>query len=134
MVSASRNAQLPITVRGPDDVDLKIPRWMTDPAAGRLEIAAVAVLPLDVLRAVAERLAPAEQLPATRALTDPGCRRQRRERRRPVEDMRQREFPWAAPGVRRDAPEVVLDPATTTAAIGLLDGARALRRNARRAG
>ncbi len=38
--------------------------------------------------------------------------------------MRQREFPWAAPGVRRDAPEVVLDPATTTAAIGLL--ARAL--------
>jgi hypothetical protein len=38
--------------------------------------------------------------------------------------MRQGEFPWAAPDERRDAPEVVLDPATTTAAIALL--ARAL--------
>ena len=38
--------------------------------------------------------------------------------------MRQQQFPWAAPHASRDAHEVVLDPATTAAAIALL--ARAL--------
>lgn len=41
-----------------------------------------------------------------------------------MEDMKQRQFPWAAPGESRNATEVVLDPATTAAAIALL--ARAL--------
>lgn len=41
-----------------------------------------------------------------------------------MEDVKQRRFPWAAPRETRDAPEVVLEPETTVAAIALL--ARAL--------
>ena len=41
-----------------------------------------------------------------------------------MEDVKQCRFPWAAPGERRAAPAVVLDPETTAAAIALL--ARAL--------
>lgn len=41
-----------------------------------------------------------------------------------MEDMKQQPFPWAAPGARCAAQEVVLDPETTAAAIVLL--ARAL--------
>ena len=42
-----------------------------------------------------------------------------------MEDMKQQQFPWAAPGARRDAPDVVLVSAATTTAIALL--ARAVR-------
>ncbi len=41
-----------------------------------------------------------------------------------MEDVKQQQFPWAAAGQRRDAIEVVIDPAATAAAIVLL--ARAL--------
>lgn len=41
-----------------------------------------------------------------------------------MEDVKQRRFPWAAPGETRDADEVGLDSETTAAAIALL--ARAL--------
>jgi len=41
-----------------------------------------------------------------------------------VEDVKQRRFPWTAPGEARDADAVVLDAETTAAAIALL--ARAL--------
>jgi hypothetical protein len=61
-VGASSRPHLPITVRGPDGVDLKIPRWMIDPAAGAVAVSPVALLPLGVLRAVADRFASAEVL------------------------------------------------------------------------
>ena len=41
-----------------------------------------------------------------------------------MEDMRQQQFPWGAPGASRDAHEVVLDRETTEMAIMLM--ARAL--------
>ena len=41
-----------------------------------------------------------------------------------MEEVKQRQFPWAAPAESRDANEVGLDPETTAAAIALL--ARAL--------
>lgn len=41
-----------------------------------------------------------------------------------MEDTKQHAFPWAGPGVRREATEVGLDPETTAAVMVLL--ARAL--------
>ena len=53
---------MPITVRGPDGVDLKIPRWMTDPSAGDLVLSDTATLAVAALRAVTELVATHERL------------------------------------------------------------------------
>src|SRR5205814_794511 len=52
VVRASRYPEIPITVRGPDGVDLKIPRWMTEPAAERFAVTNVVVLAVEALRTV----------------------------------------------------------------------------------
>lgn len=57
IVSAPRRPEFPIIVRRPDGIDLKIPLWMTDPAAARIELSHAAVLPVEVLGAVADRVA-----------------------------------------------------------------------------
>ena len=62
LVCAPRHAHLPITVRGPDGLDLKIPRWMTEPAARRFALAAAATLAIEALRAVSEWLTTHERL------------------------------------------------------------------------
>ena len=52
IVSNPRRLDLPITVRAPDGVDLKVPRWMTDPAAEELRCSEHAALSLTAIRAV----------------------------------------------------------------------------------
>ena len=56
VVRAPRRVELPITVRGPDGIDLKIPRWMTEPPAGAIQISDHATLPIEALLAVAALL------------------------------------------------------------------------------
>ena len=56
VVRTSRHAHMPITVRGPDGIDLKIPRWMTEPATSEVALAAVATLAVEALRAVSALL------------------------------------------------------------------------------
>ena len=62
VVRVGRRAEMPITVRGPDGVDLKIPRWMTDPSAGDLVLSDTATLAVAALRAVTELVATHERL------------------------------------------------------------------------
>lgn len=52
----SRHADLPVTVRGHDGVDLNIPGWMTEPAAHTFAVSDVATLSAGSLRATGERL------------------------------------------------------------------------------
>lgn len=56
VVSAPRRVELPITVRGLDGIAIKIPRWMTEPAAGAVQISELAALPIEALLAVAALL------------------------------------------------------------------------------
>ena len=65
VVCMSRLAELPITVRGPDGLDLKIPRWMTEPDSGDIALSEVATLPLEALRTVLELLAQKNRLSPT---------------------------------------------------------------------
>ena len=50
VVHAFRHAEIPIAVRGPDGMDLKIPRWMTEPAASGFAVSDVAVLAVEAWR------------------------------------------------------------------------------------
>jgi len=71
VVSAPRRAALPITVRGPDGLDIQIPRWMIEPAAGSIVIASTATLAIGVLRAVAALLAAHNLWRPSASATDP---------------------------------------------------------------
>ena len=56
-MSNPRRVDLPITVRAPDGVDLKVPRWMMDPAAEALQCSEQVALSLAAIRAVIELVA-----------------------------------------------------------------------------
>jgi hypothetical protein len=71
VVAASRRAALPLTVRGPDGLDIRIPRWMTEPAAGHMVLASTATLAITALRAVAELLAVHHLWTPSASATDP---------------------------------------------------------------
>ena len=56
-------AELPVTVRGPDGLDLKIPRWMAEPGSSEIALSEVATLPIEALHTVSELIAQNDRLP-----------------------------------------------------------------------
>jgi hypothetical protein len=56
IISSPRRTDLPITVRAPDGVDLKVPRWMFDAAAETIHIDHTATPAVDAIRRAAALL------------------------------------------------------------------------------
>jgi hypothetical protein len=69
-VSMPRRRELPITVRGPNGVDIKIPRWMTEPLARSIVQTDEATLAIRALHRVCELVAKHEDLISSASVED----------------------------------------------------------------
>jgi hypothetical protein len=71
IVAIPRRPDLPVTVRGADGTDIKIPRWMTEPAAADIAILSPAVVAVEALRVVYRLLSDHNHLFPSRSFADP---------------------------------------------------------------
>jgi hypothetical protein len=116
VVSSSRRKELPITVRGPDGNDLKIPRWMTEPAAGRMQVSELATLAIDALRNISDLLGAHDRLKSSALVTDawsPMATKQ-------VMTVEQKHFEWVEQNERSEQNKVALELETTKTVITLM--------------
>lgn len=71
IVAVPRRPDLPVTVRDTDGADLKIPRWMTQPASADISISNSTVIAFEALFAVDRLVSAPSPLIQSRDIADP---------------------------------------------------------------